>query len=176
MKPSEVSNILRRIASKIDNSENPKRALVAKDLRRVIVAINETNIDIEEMAENAPDVKRADAAASAASNWHQGSGVHADACAGMALYHQEQALAGGPEAAKHQEAAKLWADAAEAEASYLQENQGEWVSGSEDDPEGVDVNAALDRWNQSSSGQATEKAKAVSKLLSLDSSNLPYNY
>ena len=40
MKPSEVSNTLKRIASKIDNSENPKRALVAKDLRRVIVAID----------------------------------------------------------------------------------------------------------------------------------------
>lgn len=39
MKPSEVSNILRKIAAKIDNSENPKRTLVAKDLRRIIIAI-----------------------------------------------------------------------------------------------------------------------------------------
>jgi hypothetical protein len=38
MKPSEVSNTLKRIASKIDNSKNPKRELVAKDLRKVIAA------------------------------------------------------------------------------------------------------------------------------------------
>jgi hypothetical protein len=39
MKPSEVSNILRRIATKIDNSKNPKRTFVAEDLRKVIMAV-----------------------------------------------------------------------------------------------------------------------------------------
>jgi hypothetical protein len=42
MKPSEVSNTLRRIATKIDNSVNPKKNLVAKDLRRIIMAIGKT--------------------------------------------------------------------------------------------------------------------------------------
>jgi hypothetical protein len=41
MKPSEVSSTLRRIAAKIDNSVNPKREFVAKDLRRIIMAINQ---------------------------------------------------------------------------------------------------------------------------------------
>jgi hypothetical protein len=45
MKPSEISEILRRIASKIDNSESPQRSLVAKDLRRVIMAVDESILD-----------------------------------------------------------------------------------------------------------------------------------
>ena len=44
MKPSEVSNTLRRIASKIDNSVNPQRSFVAKDLRRVIMAMSHGQI------------------------------------------------------------------------------------------------------------------------------------
>ena len=41
MRPSEVSSTLRRIATKIDNSENPKREFVAQDLRRVIMAMDQ---------------------------------------------------------------------------------------------------------------------------------------
>lgn len=39
MKPSEMSAILRRIASAIDKSENPKRELVVRDIRMVLAAI-----------------------------------------------------------------------------------------------------------------------------------------
>jgi len=38
MKPSEVSAKLRQIASTIDNSKNPRRNLVAADLKRIVVA------------------------------------------------------------------------------------------------------------------------------------------
>lgn len=41
MTPSKVSNSLRHIAAKIDNFVNPKRVLVARDLRRVMAAIND---------------------------------------------------------------------------------------------------------------------------------------
>ena len=41
MKPSEVSNTLKRIANKIDNSKNPKRKFVAQDLRKIIVAMEQ---------------------------------------------------------------------------------------------------------------------------------------
>jgi hypothetical protein len=52
MKPSEVSNTLRRIATAIDNSVNPKREIVAKDLRRVIAVVNDElldNVDINSL-------------------------------------------------------------------------------------------------------------------------------
>ena len=39
MKPSQVANSLRHIASKIDNSTNPKRELVARDLKRLVTAM-----------------------------------------------------------------------------------------------------------------------------------------
>ena len=43
MKPSELSQELKRIASAIENSKNPSRELVAKDLKAVIskIAIEE---------------------------------------------------------------------------------------------------------------------------------------
>jgi hypothetical protein len=39
MKPSQLATTLRRIASNIERSRNPDRTLVAKDLKRVIVAL-----------------------------------------------------------------------------------------------------------------------------------------
>ena len=39
MKPSQVSANLRRIATLIDKSKNPKKHLVARDLKRVVIAI-----------------------------------------------------------------------------------------------------------------------------------------
>ena len=41
MKPAQVSEILRKIATAIDNSANPRRDLVVGDLQRVVVAIKE---------------------------------------------------------------------------------------------------------------------------------------
>lgn len=40
MKPSQLSHHLRRIASAIDNSENPSRTLVARDLKDLIYKIS----------------------------------------------------------------------------------------------------------------------------------------
>jgi hypothetical protein len=40
MKPSQVAGALRHIASKIQNSKNPDRKLVAQDLQRILVAID----------------------------------------------------------------------------------------------------------------------------------------
>lgn len=53
MKPSEVSSILRRIASAIDKSKNPKRELVARDLKRVLAVLDETS-DQETPTEETP--------------------------------------------------------------------------------------------------------------------------
>ena len=39
MEPSELSKTLRRIASAINKSRNPDRALVARDLKKIIAAI-----------------------------------------------------------------------------------------------------------------------------------------
>jgi len=41
MKPTQVSQALRRIASGIDNSTNPNRSLVSRDLRRVLSAMEQ---------------------------------------------------------------------------------------------------------------------------------------
>lgn len=41
MKPSQVSTKLRQIAAAIDNSKNPRRDLVAADLKRVIIAVDD---------------------------------------------------------------------------------------------------------------------------------------
>lgn len=40
MKPSELANSLRRIASAIDNSKSPDRTLVARDLKRILAGIS----------------------------------------------------------------------------------------------------------------------------------------
>jgi len=42
MKPSQVAAKLRQIASAIDNSNNPRKDLVAADLKRVIAAVSVT--------------------------------------------------------------------------------------------------------------------------------------
>ena len=39
MKPSQLASQLRRIASKIDASSNPDRALVARDLKKILAAV-----------------------------------------------------------------------------------------------------------------------------------------
>jgi hypothetical protein len=46
VKPSELSKTLRRIAHAIDKSRNPDRTLVARDLKKVIAAINTPLADI----------------------------------------------------------------------------------------------------------------------------------
>jgi len=40
MKPSQLANKLRHIASKIDSSKNPDRTLVARDLKKVLAAVS----------------------------------------------------------------------------------------------------------------------------------------
>jgi hypothetical protein len=40
MKPSQVSTVLLKIASAIDNSKNPKRELVSQDLKKLLVKIS----------------------------------------------------------------------------------------------------------------------------------------
>jgi len=45
MKPSELSRSLRSIAAKIDSSRKPDRALVSRDLKRVLIAMNRTAAD-----------------------------------------------------------------------------------------------------------------------------------
>jgi len=40
MKPSQLASQLRRIASAIDNSQNPDRTLVARDLKKVLAGIS----------------------------------------------------------------------------------------------------------------------------------------
>jgi len=39
MKPGQISSQLRRIAASVDDSHSPDRALVVKDLKRVLVAL-----------------------------------------------------------------------------------------------------------------------------------------
>ena len=67
MKPSEVSNTLRHIASTIDNSQKPSKELVAKDLKKIIAVVNEeqdSDIDYsksstEEYLKNLDDLLKA---------------------------------------------------------------------------------------------------------------------
>ena len=42
MQPSQVSSTLRKIATKIDNSVNPKRELLVKDIKKVITAMEQS--------------------------------------------------------------------------------------------------------------------------------------
>jgi hypothetical protein len=46
MKPSQISNQLRQIATAIDNSKNPSRKAVSQDLRRVLVAMDDFNTNL----------------------------------------------------------------------------------------------------------------------------------
>ena len=39
MRPDQLAKSLRQIAAKIDNSKNPKRELVARDLKRIIAKL-----------------------------------------------------------------------------------------------------------------------------------------
>jgi hypothetical protein len=41
-KPSQISQALRRIAAKIDNSKQPSKQLVARDLKQIIAAMTKT--------------------------------------------------------------------------------------------------------------------------------------
>lgn len=100
-------------------------------------------IDIE----GHPIYLRAEKASVDASSWHQGSGVHADACQGIVTHHLER----GDIAA-----AKAWADAAEVEAAELRRTNGVWE----------------DNWERSPSGIATNKAKDASRLAGVDADEL----
>jgi len=40
MKPSQLANQLRRIATAIDKSKNPDRKLVARDLKKILFSIS----------------------------------------------------------------------------------------------------------------------------------------
>jgi monomeric isocitrate dehydrogenase len=44
MKPSDLSKSLRQIAAKIDASKRPDRVLVARDLKRVLVAMDDAGV------------------------------------------------------------------------------------------------------------------------------------
>jgi hypothetical protein len=48
MKPSHIASRLRQIAAAIDNSKNPRRDLVARDLQQVIIAVGSALSDFEE--------------------------------------------------------------------------------------------------------------------------------
>ena len=45
MKPHKVSDALRRIASKIEQSNAPSKNLVVSDIKRVLIAIDDSNND-----------------------------------------------------------------------------------------------------------------------------------
>jgi len=83
------------------------------------------------MADVKGETERAGRAAARSSRWHQGSGIQADMYAGMAEAHEEAAAADPARAEEHAAAAALWADAAEADADYLDRTGGSW-----DDDEG----------------------------------------
>jgi len=61
MKPSQLASQLRRIASAIDNSKNPDRTLVARDLKKILSAVTadqafiHMNIDLNEHPDLDPD-------------------------------------------------------------------------------------------------------------------------
>lgn len=92
-------------------------------------------------------LKRAEAAEADASQWHQGSGIHAGACEAMAETHVER---GTP---ADLVAAELWVKAAEEEAAFLKESSG--------------VFGSPRKWAKSRSGQATKAAKAASRKAGL---------
>lgn len=84
---------------------------------------------------------RAYEAAEKASQWHQGSGIHADGCASIAEHFE----------VSHPKVAELFVEAAVAEAAHLEEVGGEWGS--------------VAAWKRSKSGKATAKAvKAAKKV------------
>jgi hypothetical protein len=47
MKPSQMAQKLRQIASAIDNSKNPRRDLVAADLRRIVAVIDDGEYEVD---------------------------------------------------------------------------------------------------------------------------------
>lgn len=47
MKPHKVSDALRRIATKIDQSKTPSKNLVISDIKRVLIAVDDTDSDYE---------------------------------------------------------------------------------------------------------------------------------
>lgn len=93
--------------------------------------------------------QRAEKAAQEASQYHQGSGIHADACFAIAEHHEEMAnQTQDAERKAHLLAAEAWADAAEAETAHLATTDGEWVE--------------VDDWYETKSGKATKKAEEAS--------------
>jgi hypothetical protein len=48
VKPSELANSLRRIATAIDASKKPDRRLVARDLKKIIASVNPSVVTIKE--------------------------------------------------------------------------------------------------------------------------------
>ena len=52
MKPSQLASQLRRIAAAIDNSKNPDRTLVAKDLKKVLAAVSSGTGALRAIIEN----------------------------------------------------------------------------------------------------------------------------
>lgn len=105
--------------------------------------------------EPTPDTRRAWAADARASSWHQGSGSHSCGCASLCEEHTERARTATEELKeRHLEAAKAWADAAEAEAAELERTRGEWVE--------------YEDWEQTASGKATRRAEALSRPLGIE--------
>ncbi len=104
--------------------------------------------------EEHPLYQEADKYADDASQWHQGSGTHADTCLALVWKFLEE---GKPEVAK------MWVLAAKAEAEYLHECGGDW--GVSDDIEGGDYSEEemMGNWSKSISGQATLAAEQASK-------------
>jgi hypothetical protein len=46
MKPSDTTSILRQIASNIEKSKNPDKSAVAKDLQKLVAAINPETMEL----------------------------------------------------------------------------------------------------------------------------------
>jgi hypothetical protein len=86
--------------------------------------------------------ERANKAASEASQWHQGSGIHANGLEAACKHFEELG---------HTEVAELLADAAEAEALHLKNMNGEWLD--------------YDEWQKTASGMATQKAEAAAQKI-----------
>jgi hypothetical protein len=54
MKPSDTTSILRQIASNIEKSKNPDKSAVAKDLQKLVAAINPETMDPATMSTLTP--------------------------------------------------------------------------------------------------------------------------
>ena len=142
----DIKRIARLIKEDIDdtapdqNEHNGRSGSTGHTDRRSAVAAAQDAL-ASDIALN-PATERANKAASEASQWHQGSGIHADGLA-AACYHFEEL--------GHTEVAELLADAAEAEALHLKKTRGEWLD--------------YDEWQKTASGMATQKAEAAAQKI-----------